>query len=192
MEVDLGQDFGSLNEHVTWTIFARETRPSIIEFLKAEGIPASFEEILDQLGAAVKGAWQHIAVPGGAGYSSDEIYNDILNNARPELQRRFHQLVFARADLLIFPTTPTTAPAIESQRSFIVGGKEVTDLALARNTISASSAGLPGISLPSGISTAGLPLAVELDGAPGRDSQLLAMARRIESVLDYDPWPGGA
>jgi Asp-tRNA(Asn)/Glu-tRNA(Gln) amidotransferase A subunit family amidase len=114
-----------------------------------------------------------------------------MNKDRPELQRRFMQRVFDRADFLVFPTTPTTAPAIEAQRKVVVRGKEVTDLLLARNTIPASCAGLPGISLPAGLSRSGLPFGIEVDGAPGQDRQLLAFARRVESVFGpVAPPPG--
>ncbi|WP_309142495.1 amidase family protein [Bradyrhizobium sp. sGM-13] len=191
VEVDLGEDFGELTERATWTIFAKETRPAIMEFLKLQGIPVSFDDILENLGPAIRGAWEHILLPSGRGYSSDDAYNDVLNKDRPELQRRMMRLVFDRADFLIFPTTPCTAPAIETQRRFVVGGKEVSDLVLAKNTIPASCGGLPGISLPAGLSRSGLPFGIEIDSAPGRDSQLLAFARRVESVLGpVAPPPG--
>ena len=162
-----------------------------MEFLKLQGIPASFDDILEDLGPEIRGAWEHIVLPNGRGYSSDDVYNDVLNKDRPELQRRLMQLVFDRADFLIFPTTPCTAPAIETQRRFVVGGKEVSDLVLAKNTIPASCGGLPGVSLPAGLSPSGLPFGIEIDSAPGRDSQLLAFARRVESVLGpVAPPPG--
>lgn len=190
VKVDLGDDFAALTERATWTLFARETRPAIKEFLSKEGIPVSFEDILRDLGPETKGAWEHIALPNGPGYSSDEVYNNVLNKDRPELQRRFARLVFSRADFIVFPTTPCTAPSISQQRKFMVGGREVTDLALGKNTIPASCAGLPGISVPSGLSRAGLPFGIEIDAAIGRDRQLLAFARRVEMVLGTMPAPG--
>jgi mandelamide amidase len=183
VEVDLGDDFAALTARATWTVFARETRPAILEFLKKEGIPVAFDEILQDLGPETRGVWSHIVLPNGRGYSSDEVYNNALNRDRPELQRRFMQLAFDRADFLIFPTTPCTAPAIANQNKFIVAGKEVSNLELSKNTIPASCAGLPGISLPTGLSQSGLPLGLEIDAAAGRDRHLLAFARRVESVL---------
>ena len=183
VEVDLGNDFMALTRRATWTIFARETRPAIVEFLQNQGIPASFEDILTDLGPEVRRGWEHLVLPTGAGYSSDATYNQALNRARPEIRRRLMQRVFDRADALVFPTTPTVAPAIDAQRKFMVGGKEVTDLSLADNTLSASLAGLPGVSLPGGLSAQGLPFAIEIDGAPGNDLKLLELARRVELVL---------
>jgi mandelamide amidase len=191
IEVDLGHDFTALAERAAWTLFARETRPSIIEFLKREGIPASFEVILEDLGPETRGVWEHIALPHGPGYSPDDVYNAVLNKDRPELQRRFTQLAFHRADFLVFPTTPCAAPDIANQRRFKVAGKAVTDLVLARHTIPASCAGLPGISLPMGLSRSGLPLGIEIDAAAGRDSGLLTFARRVESLLGPVAAPAG-
>lgn len=191
IEVDLGHDFTALTERAAWTLFARETRPSIIEFLNREGIPASFEDILEDLGPETREAWEHIALPHGPGYSPDDVYNAVLNKDRPELQRRFTQLAFHRADFLVFPTTPCVAPDIANQRQFEVAGKAVTDLILARHTIPASCAGLPGISLPMGLSRSGLPLGIEIDAAAARDSGLLTFARRVESLLGPVAAPAG-
>jgi len=43
--------------------------------------------------------------------------------------------------------------------------------------------GLPGISLPVGLSRGGLPIGVELDAPLGSDLTLLDLARQIEGVL---------
>ena len=81
------------------------------------------------------------------------------------------------------PTTPCTAPLIEQQASFHIAGRNVSHLALANHTVSASSVGLPGISLPVGLSRAGLPIGLELDAPLGSDRALLNLARGIEGVL---------
>jgi hypothetical protein len=52
-----------------------------------------------------------------------------------------------------------------------------------------SSAGLPSISLPCGLSRAGLPLAVQLVGAPFAEEILLATANWCESILEPLPLP---
>lgn len=53
---------------------------------------------------------------------------------------------------------------VEYQWRFHVGGKEVTDLFLSRNTHPSNAAGVPGITLPMGLNSEGLPLGLELDG----------------------------
>lgn len=47
-------------------------------------------------------------------------------------------------------------------------------------------AGLPAMSVPAGLSTQGLPLAVQLVGHPGAEGTLLALAKQIE---EPQPWP---
>ena len=58
-------------------------------------------------------------------------------------------------------------------------------LGLARFTWPWNLAATPALSLPWGWSEAGLPLAVQLVAAVGRDAELLSVARVIES----DPLP---
>src|SRR5260370_30268012 len=100
-------------------------------------------------------------------------------------------MAFKRADALLFPTTPCAAPRIEDQWKFQVGGKDVTDTFLCWNTHPSSSAGVPGITLPMALNSDGLPLGLELDAAAGRDRDLLALARRIERVIERVPGPAG-
>jgi Asp-tRNA(Asn)/Glu-tRNA(Gln) amidotransferase A subunit family amidase len=63
------------------------------------------------------------------------------------------------------------APAIADQWEFTVAG------------------GIPGITPPTGLTTSGLPIRIELDGAHGRDQELLALALRVESILGTLPSP---
>ncbi|MBA7646200.1 Glutamyl-tRNA(Gln) amidotransferase subunit A [subsurface metagenome] len=49
--------------------------------------------------------------------------------------------------------------------------------------------GVPSISLPSGLSQGGLPLAVQLAGPPKAEARLLTVARWCESVLKVDLRP---
>ncbi|MGO8485053.1 amidase family protein, partial [Rhizobium leguminosarum] len=67
------------------------------------------------------------------------------------------------AEALLLPTTPCTAPEIGKEKQFLIAGREVTFAALAKNTVPASGAGLPGISLPMGNSGNGLPIGLEID-----------------------------
>jgi mandelamide amidase len=64
-----------------------------------------------------------------------------------------------------------------------------TFTAFIRNTDPGSVAGLPCLSLPAGITTAGLPVGLELDGPEGEDHRLLAIAAAIEGVLPKLPPP---
>jgi mandelamide amidase len=184
VEVDLGDDFNALVQAATWGIFAHETMGAISEFLRRHDIPTTFQVIYDGLKPQLRQAWGHIVLPGGAGAVSAEAYQTALNVSRPEIQHRLNTAFVARgAQVILQPTTPCTAPLIDEQATVHIAGHDVSYLALANHTVSASSVGLPGISLPVGLSRAGLPIGLELDAPLGRDRALLALARKIEGVL---------
>jgi amidase len=52
-----------------------------------------------------------------------------------------------------------------------------------------SSAGMPAIALPSGLAEDGLPLSIQLVGAPFAEARLLAAAAWCERVLAFDSQP---
>jgi mandelamide amidase len=190
VEVDLGDDFNALIQTATWGIFAHETMGAISEFLRRHDIPTTFAAIYEGLKPQLRQAWGHIVLPGGAGATSAESYQTALNVSRPEIKRRLDKAFVAQgAEAILQPTTPCTAPLIEEQASVHIAGQEVSYLALANHTVSASSVGLPGISLPVGLSRTGLPIGLELDAPLGRDRALLDLSRRIEGVLGAQPTP---
>ena len=191
VEIDLGGDFHALSARTTWPIFFHETLPAVRDFLAANEVPVPFEQIYAGLGEHIKNSWSRSVVPSSADYVSDETYWTALNTERQELGRRLASTAFGQADALLFPTTPCGAPLIESQWQFHVGGREVTDIFLSRNTHPSSSAGLPGINIPMGLNSEGLPLGLELDAAAGRDRDLLVLARAVEQVIARVPAPSG-
>jgi mandelamide amidase len=183
VEVDLGDDFNALIQTATWGIFAHETMGAISKFLRHHNIPTTFDAIYTGLKPQLNQAWGHIVLPGGAGATSAESYQTALNVSRPEIQRRLNKAFVAQgAQAILHPTTPCTAPLIEEQTTVHIAGQEVSYLALANHTVSASSVGLPGISLPVGLSRGGLPIGLELDAPLGSDRALLDLARRVEGV----------
>ncbi|HET6389352.1 amidase family protein [Hyphomicrobium sp.] len=190
VEVDLGDDFDTLIQTATWDIFFHETMGAISEFLRDHNIPTTFQAIYDGLKPELRDAWGYKALPEGGGAISAEAYEIALNVSRPEIQRRLNEAFVAQgAQAILQPTTPCTAPLIEQQANFSIAGREVTSLALANNTVSASSVGLPGISLPVGLSRDGLPIGLELDAPLGSDRELLDLARRVQRVLGTQPAP---
>jgi indoleacetamide hydrolase len=191
VEVDLGADFLALTARTTWPIFFHETLPAVRAFLAANAVPVSFDQIYAGLGERIKAGWSRSVVPSGVGYVSDKQYCTAMHADREELRRRLASMAFGQADALLFPTTPCAAPRIEHQWTFQVGGKDVTDIFLSRNTHPSSAAGVPGISLPMALNSDGLPLGLELDAAAGRDRDLLALARRVEHVIGHVPGPTG-
>lgn len=190
VEVDLGDDFSALIQTTTWSIFFHETMGAISEFLRRHEVPTTFEAIYRGLKPELRGAWERMALPNGEGAISNEAYQTALSVSRPEIQRRLDKAFVAHGvQAILLPTTPSTAPLIEQQANFPMAGRDVNILTLANHTVSASSVGLPGISLPIGLSRAGLPIGLELDSPLGFDRALLGIARRVERVLGVQQAP---
>jgi len=108
------------------------------------------------------------------------VYREALEVHRPALIHAFaHAFEHHRLDALVFPTTPDVADMCNIEASsFAAFGRQI------RNTDPGSVAGLPGISLPVGLSSRTLlPIGLEIDGLPGKDVHLLAVAQTLESVL---------
>jgi mandelamide amidase len=184
LEIDLGSDFVSITRSATWGIFAHETMGAVKRFLADHKIPLTFDEVLGHLSPFLRGTWEHIVLPTGAGYVSPEAYEVAVSTQRIEVQRRFRDAFRANnVDAILLPTTPCTAPMIEQQLRFSIAGQEVEYLALANNTVSASLAGLPGISVPAGAARDGSPIGLELDGQMGDDARLLEIASLVERVV---------
>jgi mandelamide amidase len=110
---------------------------------------------------------------------------------------RAYQDLFHKHQLaaIMFPTVPTVAPFIREggdQRDDeieINGRMQNKNLMLLRNTHATGALGVPGISLPAGLSNQGLPVGLELDGLSGHDSELLGLGIAVERVLGPLPRP---
>lgn len=82
---------------------------------------------------------------------------------------------FAQCDVIVSPVTPTPA--------WKIGEKADDPLALYLSdilTISANLAGIPGMSVPAGFSSNGLPIGIQLQGAHFNEESLLRAAWNIE------------
>jgi len=127
----------------------------------------------------------------GAGAVSEEAYAAALN-AREQLRKNFREY-FAKQDLdgIIFPTTLLPARPIQGSLETVeLNGIQVpTFPTYSHNTDSASIAGQPGISLPAGLTASGLPVGMEIDGPEQSDRRLLAVAKTLESIMDFRARP---
>ncbi|WP_454827425.1 indoleacetamide hydrolase [Paraburkholderia xenovorans] len=124
-----------------------------------------------------------------------ERYDAALNYWRPRLQR-YMAATFAdeRLDALLFPTTRLAAVPIDDvngSSTVSIDGSEPIDTmdAFLRNTDPASTSGIPGLSLPAGMTASGLPVGLELDGPLGEDRRLLAIGVAFEQLLGPLPAP---
>jgi len=190
VEIDMGDDFAALAMQANWPVFFAETMPHVSEFLGEQKIPLAFEELYEALGHNVKSAWGDRVVPNGPNAISKEMYYTSLNVKRPALQERFaHAYRDNHIHTLLFPTTPTVAPLIDEKVPYEIAGQVADRMLLAKNVFPSSCAGLPGISLPIGLSSAGLPIGMEIDGPANGDESVLAIATRVSAILGHIPAP---
>lgn len=109
---------------------------------------------------------------------------------RAAIQARYAEIL-RRHDLaaVAFPTEPLAAPPIPPDGDSFddmvdVGGKPVQKVGvLIRNTGITCALGVPGISLPAGLTPAGLPVGLELDGMAGGDAALLGLGMAAEAAI---------
>jgi aspartyl-tRNA(Asn)/glutamyl-tRNA(Gln) amidotransferase subunit A len=94
------------------------------------------------------------------------------------------EAAFARCDALLTPTTPSAA--------FAIGEKSDDPVAMYLNdvfTVTVNLAGLPGISVPAGLSPAGLPLGLQVIGRPWDEATILEVARALEEAAAFRALP---
>jgi indoleacetamide hydrolase len=158
--------------------------PHVTEYLREINAPVSFDEIYKGLGANVDFFWSDAVVPGAPNYVTVADYENSLNVLRPALQQRYADAFRTnRIDALLFPTTPLVAPPVGTSSVITIAGQEVPALNIAKNVFASSCAGLPGISIPMGLSSGGLPMGLEIDGTAGGDIRLLEIAGLVSLVL---------
>ncbi len=97
---------------------------------------------------------------------------------------RDYEAAFARYDILVSPTSPTTA--------FPIGEKADDPMAMYLNdifTIPANLAGVPAISIPCGLDEAGLPVGLQFTAPVLEESRVLRAAAALEADLALDLRP---
>ncbi|MCC6532279.1 MAG: Asp-tRNA(Asn)/Glu-tRNA(Gln) amidotransferase subunit GatA [Burkholderiales bacterium] len=87
---------------------------------------------------------------------------------------------FRRCDVIMGPTSPTTAFELGSRTSDPVQ-MYLSDI----YTIAVNLAGLPGLSIPAGFDAAGLPVGLQLIGDYFSEARLLNYAHRFQGATDW-------
>jgi aspartyl-tRNA(Asn)/glutamyl-tRNA(Gln) amidotransferase subunit A len=93
-------------------------------------------------------------------------------------------LAFQRCDALLTPTAPSAA--------FAIGEKQDDPIAMYLNdvfTVPVNLAGLPGISVPAGLSGDGLPLGLQVIGRAFDEATVLRVAGVLESAAEFAAMP---
>jgi aspartyl-tRNA(Asn)/glutamyl-tRNA(Gln) amidotransferase subunit A len=100
---------------------------------------------------------------------------------RAEL-RRSAAAAFERFDLLAWPTVAAPAPPIEAPVVQLPSGQHPADPVNVRQTGFGNLTGIPGITVPVGLHSSGLPIALQLQAAWRREELLLDAAGHLEDA----------
>lgn len=112
-----------------------------------------------------------------------EAYYRKAQQVRTLIKHDFKE-AFERCDAIATPTTPTTA--------FLLGEKTDDPLEMYLNdiyTCTANLAGIPGISLPCGLSKEGLPIGLQFVGPHWSEATLLKLANAYEQANPFSAEP---
>ncbi|HEY6273535.1 MAG TPA: amidase [Terriglobales bacterium] len=104
-----------------------------------------------------------------------DAYRDMLRKRREVLE------VFGQVDAILTPTSPVLPPTLAELEAMPEELRR-RELLMLRNTRPFNVYGLPSLSIPCGFSKSGLPIGLQISGAPGAEGQVLALARAYEKA----------
>jgi len=184
------ENLAQLNAAVGFPVALYEVMQDLPAYLRASGCDIPLHELIAGIGSPdVAGLMQSLQ---GDGAMPRAAYDNAIRS-RAMLQdsytRYFQQ---NRLDGMLFPTSILPARPIGEDDTVALGSVRVPTFATyIRNTDPGSNSGIPGISLPAGLTDAGLPVGIEIDGPQGSDTRALAIAAAIERCLGPMPAPAG-
>jgi indoleacetamide hydrolase len=187
VDVDMSEE-ASIDGDAGFPIALYETVTDLNHYLAEHKTGMDYPALVAKVASPdVKGILQSLI---GAGAVPEGAYRKAL------LQRTLLQDVYRRhfrehgIAAIVFPTTPAPAAKIGEDETFMLNGKALpTFPTFIRNTSPGSVGGIPGISLPVGMTKTGLPVGMELSGPQASDLELLAIAAALEPLLPKLPAP---
>ncbi len=182
----------SLVTQVTGPIQIHDAAAAMAEYLRQSGAPVGFEAMIAAVSPDVKVIWDRFVVPGAPFAMPEAAYLAARDIHRPAMRRLFADHFTGHGvAAILFPATMVPATLIgEDETLDIAGAKVAFQTAISRNISPGSSAGLPGLVLPAGLTRdTRLPVAIELDGPEGADRDLLGVGLAIEALLGPLPAP---
>jgi mandelamide amidase len=176
-------DVGELDNAAGFPIALYETITDLNHYLAEHGTGLDFAGLVAQVKSPpVKDMLASLL---GKMAVTEAAYQEALVKHRPALQDTYRRAFREHGvEVIAFPTTPMPAAKIGEEETVVVNGTAVPTFATyIRNTSPGSVAGIPGLSLPAGMTKAGLPVGIEIDGPQGSDQQVLAIGLALEEVL---------
>ena len=185
----------ALNDAISFPIALHEPVAAIPLYLSANKAPVT----------SVAGVQAGLASPDVVG-AFGAIAGDVFAGAyaaamvpttggRAQLQKLYKDYFAAQGvECVLFPTTLLAAPKIDAAAGSSSGKLPYTVGGVAKQTARdtfgtcifhtdpCTNAGIPSLSIPAGLTAAGLPVGMEIDGPLGSDTNLLAIGMAMEAV----------
>lgn len=180
-----------LIELITYPVENHDVRFALARYLAKYRTGLTFEQLVSQASVDIQDSFRDYVMPGGRNFVSDAEYASVVATHLPRLKRLYREY-FTRTGVaaVVFPATRVAALPIGAEGDVTIHGRQVPfDVAIARNIDPGSTAGLPGLVLPAGLTSSGLPVAIELDAAVGTDRALLALGASVADALGPLPPP---
>jgi Asp-tRNA(Asn)/Glu-tRNA(Gln) amidotransferase A subunit family amidase len=107
------------------------------------------------------------------------------HRARSQMRRSLAE-IFGRVDILALPTVPAPAPPIADPTVHLPSGPHPADRANVRQTGLGNLTGVPGVNVPAGLHSSGLPIGLQLMGPWDAEARLLDAAKHIEQATSRE------
>jgi len=183
-------DLANLIQQTTLPAIAYDFLRALPKYLQDSRTGLTFDQVVAQVASRDVKALITLFEKGGSLFVPEEVYQAVRDTHLPKLRENFRDY-FARTGVaaIVFPATMAPATVI-GQDEVTIGDKKLPlSEALSRNIAPGSTAGLPGLVLPAGLTQSGLPVSLEFDGPSGTDRELLALGLSVEGVLGHLPPP---
>ena len=110
-----------------------------------------------------------------------DAYYNRARKVRALIKRDFEQVFAQGVDAILTPATPSAAFGLGEMTDADPVQMYLNDVF----TVTVNLAGLPGISVPTGLDAQGLPLGLQLIGRPWEEGDLLNVAASLESAAGF-------
>jgi mandelamide amidase len=169
----------------TYQVQNHDVRLALGAYLEKYAAGITLEQLLARASPDIRAIFRSDVMPGGRNFVTETVYAAARDRYLPELRQRYRDY-FDRSGVaaMVFPAVRVPPPRIGEETTLEIRGKPVPfDDAVARNIAPGSTAGIPGLVLPAGLTRDGLPVALEFDGPARSDRELLALGVSLERAL---------
>jgi indoleacetamide hydrolase len=159
-------------------------------YLEESGAKIDANSVIAQIASPdVRASYETFGI--GPKAPTREAYEKAMKQGRPAIQACYREYFRAHnVPAMVYPTTILPARPIGQDTEVELNGKKFPTLGIyTHNVRPMTVTGIPGMSLPVGMTKAGLPVGLELDAPEGTDQNLLSFGLALERLFGKLPAP---